>query len=466
MTGEITALERLRRYLSDLIYPPEERLQMATVSAQVDDSPGWGPLTGRPHDHDPSTVVELYNDALTAWRKNPLAWRIIGITTDYVVGDGIGITSPRPSVARFIERFWEHPKNRMPLRLPVMSDELARAGDLFVLLFRNEADGMSYLRCVTKDRIVKIETAPNDWETELVYHEGQESGEPRRWFSPDHPDSADEQAVMLHYSVNRPLGALMGESDLAPLIPWLSRYSHMLEDRTRMHWAVRAFLWIVTVPTPRIQEKTAQFRKPPDYGSVVVKDSNEEWNILTPNLRGADASHDLKAVRGMIDAGSGYPPHWRGEGGEANLATATAMQAPTERHLLRRQRYFTHILLDILYHAYQRAYGLGRVRRIAEHDYGRLFSVSLPDISRADNEALARAAREISSGINQLAGQLPGRSRSFNHQTLRMFFRFAGEPQSEENIARMLEEAARDGAGSTARPPEQEQSNAPGEEEL
>ena len=40
----------------------------------------------------------------------------------------------------------------------------------------------------------------------------------------------------------------------------------------------------------------------------------------------------------MIDAGSGYPPHWRGESGEANLATATAMQAPTERHLMRRQQ--------------------------------------------------------------------------------------------------------------------------------
>ena len=59
----------------------------------------------------------------------------------------------------------------MDLRLEAMSDELARAGDLFVLLFRNDQDGMSYLRFVTKDRITQIDTAENDWENELIYYE-------------------------------------------------------------------------------------------------------------------------------------------------------------------------------------------------------------------------------------------------------------------------------------------------------
>jgi hypothetical protein len=64
----------------------------------------------------------------------------------------------------------------MAQRLEGMSDELARAGDLFVTLHRNELDGMSYIRFVTKDRIERIETAPNDYETELVYYETQDTG--------------------------------------------------------------------------------------------------------------------------------------------------------------------------------------------------------------------------------------------------------------------------------------------------
>ena len=112
----------------------------------------------------------------------------------------------------------------MDLRLEAMSDELARSGDLFVLLFCNPQDGMSYIRFVTKDRILRIETAENDWERELAYLERMDdSPEGRRWLAPTHPESANAEAVMLHYAVNRPLGALLGESDLTTMLPWLQR---------------------------------------------------------------------------------------------------------------------------------------------------------------------------------------------------------------------------------------------------
>ncbi len=66
-------------------------------------------------------------------------------------------------------------------------------------------------------------------------------------------------AVMLHYSVNKPIGALMGESDLTTIIPWLLSYSRMLEDRVRLHWAARAFLYLVTVPSNKVESKSAQY---------------------------------------------------------------------------------------------------------------------------------------------------------------------------------------------------------------
>ena len=329
----------------------------------------------------------------------------------------------------------------MDLRLEAMSDELARAGDIFVLLFRNDQDGMSYLRFVTKDRITQIDTAENDWETELAYYETRDNSEPVIWYSPNHESSASADAIMLHYSTNRPLGALLGESDLTTMIPWLLRYSRMLEDRVRLHWAVRAFLWLVTVPSNKIDAKREQYRVPPDSGSIIVKDESETWDVASPALHGSDASHDLKAVRGMIDAGSGYPPHWRGESGEANLATATAMQAPTERHLMRRQKYFTFLLQDILFHAYQRSVQVGRSRKLPTSDYNKLFSISAPDISRSDNEALARSAKDITQGMQVLAAQLPGQSETFTKQLLRIVFKFAGEPQTEDVIESIYQES-------------------------
>lgn len=417
------------------------QLQLASVSARVDDTTGWLTATGRPQDYDPARLHELYQDSLAAWRKNPIAWRIIAITTDYVVGDAVRITSPHRWLAKFIEAFWHHPKNRMDLRLESMSDELARAGDLFVVLFRNPADGLSYIRFVTKDRIVKIETAENDWETELAFHEQLETGGVRAWPSANHPGAAAAPAVMLHYAVNRPTGALLGESDLVTMLPWLQRYSRMLEDRVRLHWAMRAFLWLVTVPTNRVREKQEQYRVPPESGSIVVKDESEAWEAASSGLHGADASHDLKAVRGMIDAGSGYPPHWRGEPADANLATATAMQAPTERHLLRRQQYFTFVLEDILYQAYQRALQLGFVFKLATGDYKRLFTVSMPDVSRSDNRELAVAARDLAQALSTVAGQLPGRSDKYARLALKLALKFAGEPQDDEDLDGIMQEA-------------------------
>jgi len=430
----------LRQKLLDFLSPAAPRTALSSLHRQVDDSGGWASLSTRPHDPDTGSMQEAYTDALTAWRKNPLAWRIISITTDHVLGDGLRITSPHRPLRNFINAFWNHPQNRMDNRLEAMCDELSRCGDLFVLLFRNPQDGMSYVRFVTKDRIQKIETAPNDWESESAFYETQEAGEALRWSSA-HAAVQGENAVMLHYAVNRPLGALLGESDLAAMLPWLMRYSRMLEDRLRMHWAVRSFLWMVTVPPNKLQEKRQQYAHPPESGSIVVKDESETGQAVAPNLHASDAQHDLKAVRGMIDAGSGYPPHWRGEAADANLATATAMQAPTERHLKRRQQYFLFILQDVLYHAYQRAAQLGSYPALRSSDYASLFTLQAADVSRTDNETLARAARDLTQAYRALAAHTPAASPTLARLFTALTFKFAGAPLADDALDKVLQEA-------------------------
>ena len=84
------------------------------------------------------------------------------------MGDGLTPVGPG-EIGRFVDEFWHHPQNRLDLRLPELMDELSRSGDLFIALFRNPADGMSYARAVPKSEVVEIVTAGNDWERELVY---------------------------------------------------------------------------------------------------------------------------------------------------------------------------------------------------------------------------------------------------------------------------------------------------------
>ena len=406
----------------------------------------WQTISGRRHDRTWSEIQELYTDALTAWRKNPMAWRVINTTVNYVVGQGINFTSKNASMNDFIQRFWLHRKNYMELRLVPMCEELCRSGDLFVLLFRNQVDGMSYIRFVTKDQIQKIETASNDWETELIFFEAPPPGEyePRRWLSPEHPEAGMADAVMLHYSVNKPMGALMGESDLTTIIPWLLRYSRMLEDRVRLHWAARAFLYLVTVPSNKVDSKSQQYGSPPESGSIVVKDESETWETITPSLRGADAGYDMKAVRNMIDAGSGFPPHWRGEGGDVNVATAEAMQGPPERFLQKRQQYFLWLLEDILYQAFLRAVEIGAEPAVPETNYNQLFIVDAGDVSLRDNSLLADAASTMSTAFSQLQNTILGKSPTFHRLAMNLVLKFAGEHIDDEVLDKIISEAKKD----------------------
>jgi len=417
---------------------------------------GLGPAFGR-GDRPPDDARRQYDDALLAWRTNPYAKRIIDIITDYTVGDGLTPVAPG-EIGRFVDAFWSHPQNRLDLRLPELMDELSRAGDLFLVLFRNPADGMSYVRAVPKSEVVEIVTAENDWEREIAYvvrsslsageQGGRGAGEsaedaalsplhPRSpalppfgtttFLSPQHPDAAAADAVMLHYSINRPVGALLGESELASILPWLRGYSRMLEDRVRLNWAARAFLWFVTVPTGRVNAKAEQYSAPPEPGSIVVHDEGERWEMQAPNLRGLDAQHDMRALRQAISAGSGQPPHWHGDGGDINRAVAGAMQDPAVRRLRRRQRHLQHVVIDLCAVAYERAYEAGRARRRPERSAIR---VDLPDISREDNESLALAAERLTGAMGQLLAALPGFSPTLAGQLLPLIFKFAGEPLS------------------------------------
>ena len=405
---------------------------------------------GGANDRDWTEMQGQYSDALEAWRKHPQAKRIIDIITDHVLGDGL-----RPQatgmMGRFISQFWEHRQNHMDMRLPAIVDELSRAGDVFPALFRNPGDGMSYVRLVPKSQILRIETAENDWETELAYYERQGPGEePKRWLSPAHPDAAAEDAVMLHYAINRPVGALWGEGDLATVTPWLLRYSKMLEDRVRLNWAARVYYWFVKVAGNQVQATKAKYAaNPPNPGSIIVHSTEEEWDMKSPNLGAADAANDLQAIRMMIAVGAGQPPHWHGDSMDVNLATATAMERTAVRHLRRRQQEVAEMVVDLCYTAYVRAYGAGVARKAPNRD---LITVELPDLSRDDNVMLAGAGAQLAAAFSGLQAALSTPSRTLQERIVHLFFQFMGEPIDDRQAIKMLDEIEEAKANAPAPP--------------
>jgi len=423
---------------------PATRAYLAQVTSRVSDTDkGWTNLTGTRIDQGWSDLSQQFEDALEACRKNPLAKRIVSLTIDFVVGDGITISSEYAPLQRFIEEWWHHPENKMPIRLETLCDELTRIGELFPTLHINHADGMSYVRFMPASQIDQIEWKPGDYEAEIKYHQLPDAFTDTMgtwWLSPRTAAARDADALMLHYAVNRPVGAVRGESDLAPALVWLKRYSHWLEDRVRLNWAARMFLWLVTVPSGRVDEKQHAYKSPPESGSIIVHDDGEVWDLKTPQINAGGAAADGRAIKRMAAVATGTPLHYLSDEENANLATAQAMQEPTNRHFSRRQRYFCYFLRDLTATAYNiwLEHGQHRWRPASYRD----IDATVQEIVRTDNQRLARASRDIVTMLAELRNQLAlaqvPMSHELNMLTVSLALKFAGEILEPTEIDALL----------------------------
>lgn len=383
-------------------------------------------------------------DSLDAWRKHPLARRIVNLISAYVIGDGIRISSKYAPLQRFIDDFWQHGRNRIIWRQADWCDELTRSGELFLLLFTNPVDGMSHVRAIPASRIDEVEWRKNDYEVELRYHEvgdqistNDKDRDGTWWHSFDHPDAADATVpIMLHFAVNRPIGAIRGEGDLTPILKWFSRYSNWLEDRVRLNAGMRSFLWIVYAPKRIMDDLRSRYRQPPEPGSIIVaEDGAERWEAVAPTLHAADAAEDGRAIRWMIAAGGpGTGLTDFGEAFDANQATATVMVDIRRRFLKRRQAYFTWMLVELTLRAYQRSRTVSAASRRDNINHID-FVIDAPDISGEDNMALAAAGRDLTIALTSLQA-IMGDSPELREVSLRMFAKFV-----EEDIARPIAEA-------------------------
>ena len=370
---------------------------------------------------------DVLADCMDAWRFNPLARRITELTTTYVTGGGFVVNCPHAATQAFLERFWDHRLNHLSLRTGELSDELVLSGNLFLLVSTDLA-GMSYLRVIPSADIARIESSGADVEQELFYvgkpdFTGEERVFPAYQPGRDRPEDGGGFApVMLHYAVNRPVGSQWGESDLAPVLKWLSRYNAWLEDRVRLNRFRNAFVYVVRArfanESARSNRQAQLALHPPAPGSVLVTDENEEWSVIAPKLEALDASSDGLAIKKMIAAGVGLPLHFLAEPESSTKTTAEASGNPSYRRFAERQRAMCWILQDLLRVV---------VERRAYFDLGvdptAAITVSGGDISARDNAELADAGQKAAA----IASELHEKGLISSEEMLRLVYRFMGE---------------------------------------
>jgi hypothetical protein len=395
------------------------------AAVKVIDDQYWMSITANGTQDKPWMNRQMdLTDVLDAWRVNPLARRIVALATDYVVGDGISLDSPSRTMRTFITTFWNHPQNHMDSRIRDLCDELTRAGELFISFFTNPADGMTYIRAVPACTIDAIASAPNDLEHELSIHQTTDDAKGVDWKTDDliGPE-------MRHYAVNRPVGAVRGEGDLDPILPWLSDYKTFLKKRVVAAGAAAQTVFDITILGAEKQQCAARLLELKESGldstTIAVHNEKEEWSGLFPSPMN-DAKSDAHAIRMMIAAGAGIPLHFLAEPESTNRATATEMNGPTFRHLYHRQLDFIRILIDIAKRAAERAQAVGKLAIPRKAN----ITARVGELTKADNLMLAQSAKEIVTAL-----EIAKRNNWCDDETaIRMMYKFAGEIVDVEEL--------------------------------
>jgi hypothetical protein len=291
---------------------------------------------------------KIFSEALRAWRVNPIARRIVRLTTSFIIGKELKIKTKNEKLQIWLDEWAK--KNQLKRNLKRWKDEDTRTGNLFIL-FNVLENKFSILRAIPAETIDEIITAPNDIEQEIKYTYQDGDGIERYW--PAQSDEIEESLFVKHYASNQPVGSPWGEGDLSPLLVWIGRYSSWLEDRVRLNKFRTAFMYVVSGSYKSEGERSAREKainaNPPKSGSVLVinRDNGEDYGILSANLDSFDASVDGVTVKKMIMSGIGFPMHYFAEPESATSTTAEAAGTPTFRTLEENQADFFDVIIDL-----------------------------------------------------------------------------------------------------------------------
>lgn len=325
-------------------------------------------------------------DAAEAYRANPLAFRIVELTVDHVLGKGVRLTTKDRALQRWLDAWWKHPENRMQTRAYDLCRELSLSGEVFITYHPDPASGMVYLRQIPPPHVDEIQTDPDDLERELRFHQSGATADPGgRWW---------DASRCSHYAINRLPGCTRGQSDLVTILPWLRRYKDWLTDRVRINRFKGAFLWWVKLAgadRATLEMRKLELAQPPRPGSVIVTNESEEWTAVQPQIDAQAVEPDGRAMRIMLAAGAGVPLHFLAEPEHTNRATAAEMHGPTLRHFENRQLMVGAVLCDI---ARRAALLSGRFPKVAE------INAIFEDLTTVDNLKIAQAASSMVTALS------------------------------------------------------------------
>jgi hypothetical protein len=365
----------------------------------------WRPITKTTRDLTVTQQERQIDIAHFLYLSNPLAFRIIEITKDFVVGDGITFRAKDPRVQKVLREHWDDPDNNWDIKQHTKALELGLFGEQLYPVFVNNVNGHVKLGVIDPKNVDRIETDPENAECAVCARvKSGMYGRGRRTYDlvridedPKSPTFGYRTGEAFYFAVNRVALASRGHSDLLPLADWLDSLDAFMMTRLEKAILLNSFFWDCTLTGADDQQvrKFAEGNKRIKPGMTRFHNDKVSWQAVMPDLKASDAAEEIRVFRNHVLGGAGLPEHWFSEGGSSNRATAAEQGVPTTKRLVARQRFFKHMIRQIFEFVIDQA----MLRNVLPLEADRGFQIHMPAIFVKDTQAVSAALSNAANGL-------------------------------------------------------------------
>lgn len=349
-------------------------------------------LTAGERDLTPLSHDKMLNVAAYLYDANPMSKRLIDMTAEYVVSEGIEIKADDPQVQELLTDFWTDPVNKLNVNLLHYVTELGLWGEQCYRAFVNDTSGRVRLGYLDPIRIesVKLDSDNlNIVKQVILKSKAGEAAPPLECVNYQEApvNGSSYTGDTFYFKVNSVKGASRGRSDLLTTADYHDVFAQFVFSRAERSIFGNVWMWDVLVEgadEPEL-ERLAQKMPPPQPGGVRYHNEKMKWQAVAPDLKAYDASFDGKLIKNFILGAHGFPAHFFGSSDDVNRAAALEMHEPVVKRLTARQKVVRAMFEDIMHFVVDQA----RARRTLDLGLDRRPKIDIyfPEISVKDMQS-------------------------------------------------------------------------------
>ena len=386
--------------------------EAANPSADIDkDAYLYRPLTAQKDRSLPVTKQHRMQEiAFWLWDSTPLGHRIIEMTKDFVIGDGIKYEVEDAEVKRVLDEFWYDRDNAWDLKQHQRARELSLFGEQFYPVFVNQENGRVKMGYLDPTLVMDVEADPKNPERLIKVKISQSAVgvmDNQKYEykivdidrNPDSPTFEKMVGEIFVFAINTVSTARRGRSDLLAVADWIDIHEKYLFNLGEKAYIQAMFVWEFMFKgwsqqqiDDWVKTHALELTKP---AANFYHNENVELSAKNPKLEAQDHADEARLMKNHILSGVAIPEHWVGEGDNTTRATALEMGTPSFKHFKTRQIFFRHMIERIFNFVIDQAI----IHQRLKPEVNRSFHLVFPPLTEKDLTEISQSLVNISAAL-------------------------------------------------------------------